>query len=62
MADLSLSDLAIDTLDRALRETDPISRMMLIEHALSLHRQALEARNGRPVVKADPDDAARPPR
>ena len=42
MTERSLSDEAVDTLDQALRQTDPLSRMMLIERALKLHRCAVE--------------------
>jgi hypothetical protein len=51
MAEASLSDQAIAALDEALRTRDPISRMMLIEQAVKLHRQSLEA--------SDADRAAR---
>jgi hypothetical protein len=52
MAEPSLSDQAIATLDEALRERDPLSRMILIERALTLHRQALEARDAPPAAAA----------
>ena len=45
MADPSLSEQALAALDEALLARDPISRMMLIERALKLHREALEARD-----------------
>lgn len=59
MAHPSLEDRAIDTLDQALLQTDPISRMMLIERALRLHRQSMEARDREPVDDFAP--AAEPP-
>jgi hypothetical protein len=43
MADPSLAKEAIDTLDEALRERDPLTRMMLMERALTLHRKALRS-------------------
>jgi len=43
MTERPLSAEAVATLDRALRQTDPISRMVLIERALKLHRRAVEA-------------------
>ena len=49
MAHASLEDRAIEALDQALLQRDPISRMMLIEQALRLHRQSMEARDRDPV-------------
>jgi hypothetical protein len=49
MAHISLEDRAIEALDLALLQTDPISRMMLIERALRLHRQSMEARDRQPA-------------
>ena len=40
-----------------VRATDPITRMMLIERALKLHHQALEARE-RAARKSDPKEKA----
>ncbi|HEX3406480.1 MAG TPA: hypothetical protein VHS81_04510 [Caulobacteraceae bacterium] len=54
MADPSLSDQALAVLDEALRETNPINRMMLIEQALKLHRRALEARDAALAADAKP--------
>ena len=45
MSKPSMSEKALATLDEALRQADPINRMMLIEQALKLHRQSLEARD-----------------
>lgn len=60
MAEPSLADQSIAALDEALRTRDPLSRMTLIEQALKLHRQALEARD---AGAAAPDDRnPRPPR
>jgi hypothetical protein len=56
MADPSLSDQALAVLDEALRETNPITRMMLIEQALKLHRQAVERRDDPSAVDAPPGD------
>ena len=56
MADPALSDQALAVLDEALRETNPINRMMLIERALKLHRQALEARAAGSDAVAPPGD------
>jgi len=50
MAYASLEDRAIEALDQALLQSDPISRMMLIEQALRLHRQSMEARDRDPVA------------
>jgi hypothetical protein len=58
MADPSLSDQALSVLDEALRETNPITRMMLIEQALKLHRQAVEARDAGAAADAGPRDRA----
>lgn len=58
MADPSLSDQALAALDEALRETNPLNRMMLIERALKLHRQALEARDAGSDANARPGDRA----
>jgi hypothetical protein len=52
MADPSLADQAIAVLDQALRERDPLTRMMLMERALKLHRQAMEAAAERPTPKS----------
>jgi len=49
MAHTSLEDRAIEALDQALLQTDPISRMMLIDRALRLHRQSMEARDREPA-------------
>ncbi len=49
MAHASLEDRAIEALDQALLQSDPISRMMLIEQALRLHRQSMEARDRDPA-------------
>ena len=43
MSDPSLAEQAIAALDQALHERDPLSRMVLMERALKLHRQALQA-------------------
>ena len=51
MADPSLAEQAIAALDEALRERDPLSRMMLMERALKLHRQAMEAAAERSAPK-----------
>jgi hypothetical protein len=58
MADPSLSDQALSVLDEALRETNPITRMMLIEQALKLHRQAVEARDAGVAADAGRGDRA----
>jgi len=59
MADPSLSDQAIAALDEALRARDPISRMMLIEQVVKLHRQALEARDAARAARPAPQPARR---
>ena len=56
MAHPSLEDQAIDALDRALGQPDPISRKMLIEQALRLHRQSMEARDQQPANDREPDE------
>ena len=61
MAHFSLEDRAIDALDQALLQRDPISRMMLIERALKLHRQSMEARDGEPANDRGPGERAAPP-
>lgn len=57
MTEASLERQAIATLDRALRQSDPLSRMMMIEQALRLHRRAVEAAEadaeGKPVAAND---------
>ena len=58
MAKPSLTDQAIEAIDQALLQTDPITRMMLIEHALELHRQALAARVRDPPASAKRRDEA----
>lgn len=58
MARTSLEDKAIEALDQALLQTDPISRMMLIEQALRLHRQSMEARDREPANDREPVGAA----
>ena len=57
----SLEDRAIDALDQALLQRDPISRMMLIEQALRLHRQSMEARERQPANDRGPSGRAAPP-
>jgi hypothetical protein len=52
MADPSLADQAIAALDQALRERDPLARMMMMERALKLHRQAMDAAAERPAPKS----------
>ena len=60
MAESSLQHDALTTLDWALRQTDPISRMMLIEQALKLHRRAMEAQEDDAADEhATTSDAAR---
>ena len=62
MAHTSLEDRAIETLDEALLQRDPISRMMLIEQALRLHRQSMEARDREPANDCAPVEDAAPRR
>jgi len=57
MAHASLEDRAIEALDQALLQSDPISRMMLIEQALRLHRQSMEARDREPANDCAPAEA-----
>jgi hypothetical protein len=57
MTDQALARQAIEALDRALGATDPLSRMMLMEHALKLHRQALQSE-----PDAEPQSCGRPDR
>ena len=52
MADPSLAEQAIAALDQALREREPLARMMLMERALKLHRQAMEAAAGPAAPKS----------
>ena len=42
MANPSLANEAMEALDRALQARDPLTRMMLMERALKLHRQAVQ--------------------
>ena len=60
MAHTSLEDRAIEALDQALLQSDPISRMMLIEQALRLHRQSMEARDREPASDGAPSEEAAP--
>jgi hypothetical protein len=41
--DTSLSQQAIDALERALGEADPIERMVRMDEAIRLHRLALDS-------------------
>ncbi len=52
MADPKLAEQAIAVLDQALRERDPLAKMMLMERALKLHRQAVEAAPDQPAPKS----------
>jgi hypothetical protein len=62
MAHTSLEDKAIEALDQALQQSDPISRMMLIEQALRLHRQSMEARDAEPAQARATAELAEPRR
>ena len=42
MANPSLANAAIEALDQALQAHDPLTRMMLMERALKLHRQSVQ--------------------
>ena len=53
MSDPSLAEQAITALDQALRERDPLSRMVLMERALQLHRQALQAAAAKQAAERD---------
>jgi hypothetical protein len=59
MTEPALEHQAIAALDRALRQTDPLSRMMMIERALRLHRRAVEAAENDSAAESRPDDGAR---
>ena len=59
MTESSLEHEALTTLDWALRQTDPITRMMMIEQALKLHRRAVEAREDDSAAESEPVDDRR---
>jgi hypothetical protein len=59
MIEPALEHEAIAALDRALRQTDPLSRMVMIERALRLHRRAVEAAENNSAAESRPADGAR---